>query len=278
MTSLFQTAAGTWHIPSVILAISWLVTGVLTAASLYVNRGERVRAQQKDEILAGEVREARQKSAAAEKRAIDAEARQEREIERLKEYTKRPFSEEEWNVFLDALKKNDGRPHIKFAVREGDPTSLDVLRELTRALDEAGYPYSCTSLSGYTVGSVAGSRKGYSSITSVVSAALYEFSPKVLPVGITVNNNCWDSNASNAISSALAKANVPYSSRHIALDGLDHLLFGYIEQAPLPTYPTSTAPASAFSAVNISINMYTPMNLPDRASDIAVLIVGKISR
>jgi hypothetical protein len=51
MISLFQTASGSWHWPSILMAIGWLVTGLLMFATLYANRNDRVKsAHQVDEI------------------------------------------------------------------------------------------------------------------------------------------------------------------------------------------------------------------------------------
>lgn len=52
MTSLFQTASGSWHWPSIILAISWLVTGVFMVANLVVNRRDRMIAFAKEQVNA----------------------------------------------------------------------------------------------------------------------------------------------------------------------------------------------------------------------------------
>ena len=53
MISLFQTASGTWHIPSILMVASWLagslVTGGFIFANLRVNRDDRIRAFQKEQ-------------------------------------------------------------------------------------------------------------------------------------------------------------------------------------------------------------------------------------
>lgn len=53
MISLFQTAAGSWHIPSILMATSWLigtlVAGGFIVANLRVNRDDRIKAFQKEQ-------------------------------------------------------------------------------------------------------------------------------------------------------------------------------------------------------------------------------------
>ena len=48
MITLFQTASGSWHIPSILMAASWIIgtglTGVFMFANLKVNRNDRIAA------------------------------------------------------------------------------------------------------------------------------------------------------------------------------------------------------------------------------------------
>ena len=52
MLSLFQTAQGSWHVPSILMASSWmigsLVTGFFMVANLRVNRDDRIKSHRKE--------------------------------------------------------------------------------------------------------------------------------------------------------------------------------------------------------------------------------------
>jgi len=49
VVSLFQTASGSWHIQSILIAIWWLVTGVLLFIQLSANRNERLKSFEKEQ-------------------------------------------------------------------------------------------------------------------------------------------------------------------------------------------------------------------------------------
>ena len=49
VVSLFQTASGSWHIQSILIAIGWLVTGVLLFIQLSANRNERLKSFEKEQ-------------------------------------------------------------------------------------------------------------------------------------------------------------------------------------------------------------------------------------
>lgn len=47
--SLFQTASGSWHVQSILIASGWLVTGVLLIVQLAANRTERIKSFEKEQ-------------------------------------------------------------------------------------------------------------------------------------------------------------------------------------------------------------------------------------
>ena len=61
MISLFQTASGAWHIPSILMASSWLLGTIVTAAfmlaNLRVNRDDRLKAFSKERDAASKILE-----------------------------------------------------------------------------------------------------------------------------------------------------------------------------------------------------------------------------
>jgi predicted RNase H-like nuclease (RuvC/YqgF family) len=46
IASLFQTASGSWHIPSILIASGWVVTGVFLFFQLAANRAERIKSHE----------------------------------------------------------------------------------------------------------------------------------------------------------------------------------------------------------------------------------------
>ena len=68
MISLFQTASGAWHYPSIFMVSGWLVTGILMFGNLLVNRNDRLRAHQKEAQSVSEAQIAKTKIATLEEK------------------------------------------------------------------------------------------------------------------------------------------------------------------------------------------------------------------
>jgi hypothetical protein len=127
LVSLFQTAAGTWHVPSILLVSSWLlataVTGGFMFANLRVNRDERLRAHQKELQNIVEANQARSR------------------IEDLEQRLRpRTISLEQKLKFIEATKAGPFGP-VVLATRIALPhkEQEDFTLQLRRLLDEAGF-------------------------------------------------------------------------------------------------------------------------------------------
>jgi hypothetical protein len=72
MISLFQTATGSWHLPSILMASSWVLgtalTGFFMFANLRVNRNDRISAFEKEQKSIAAAGEARAKIAELEEK------------------------------------------------------------------------------------------------------------------------------------------------------------------------------------------------------------------
>lgn len=66
--SLFQTASGSWHIQSILIASGWLITGILLLIQLSANRTERLRSFEKEQQNLSELKDARAKIATLEEK------------------------------------------------------------------------------------------------------------------------------------------------------------------------------------------------------------------
>jgi hypothetical protein len=125
--SLFQTAAGGWHIPSILLVAAWLagtlVTGGFMFANLKVNRDDRVRSFEE------ELRSAAEASA--------AQAR----INELEEAQRpRTISAEQRQLFIESTKAGPFGP-VYLLTRTAFPNKEqeDFTMQLRRMLDAAGF-------------------------------------------------------------------------------------------------------------------------------------------
>ncbi len=65
IASLFQTASGSWHLPSILMASSFLIGSIITGAFIFsqlvANRSERMKAFDKEQIQLQELKDARAK-------------------------------------------------------------------------------------------------------------------------------------------------------------------------------------------------------------------------
>lgn len=125
--TLFQTAAGAWHIPSILTTAGWLagsaVTGVFIFANLKVNRDDRIRAYQKEQQSTAEVNQARLR------------------IEELEQKQRpRTISSEQVSIFIDATKDGPFGP-VVLATRSALPNKEqeDFTMQLRKMLDNAGF-------------------------------------------------------------------------------------------------------------------------------------------
>ena len=135
LISLFQTAAGAWHIPSILMMAAWLATGAFMFANLKVNRDDRFRAHEKEQRSATEASEARSK------------------IEELEQKQRpRAISPEQKLAFIEATRMGPFGP-VVLATRTALPNKEqeDFTMQLRRMLDEAGFGNSQFDIvSGFT--------------------------------------------------------------------------------------------------------------------------------
>lgn len=127
MISLFQTAAGAWHVPSILLVSSWLVTaivsGIFVFANLKANRDDRMRAFEKEQQNLANLRTAQSK-------ITEMETKQ----------RPRAISSTQRKAFIEATKNGPKGP-IYLATRTAFPNKEqeDFTMQLRRMLDEAGF-------------------------------------------------------------------------------------------------------------------------------------------
>lgn len=127
MLSLFQTAAGAWHVPSILLVAGWLagtlVTGAFVFANLKVNRDDRLRTFEKEQRSASD-------AAAAQARISELEEKQ----------LPRTISAEQRQLFIESTKAGPFGPvylvtRTAFQSKEQE----DFTMQLRRMLDAAGF-------------------------------------------------------------------------------------------------------------------------------------------
>jgi len=125
--SLFQTAVGAWHLPSMLAVAGWVagsaVTGAFIFANLKVNRDDRVRAYEKEQKSLSEASQARAK------------------IEELENRQRpRAISREQKAMFMEATKAGPFGP-VVLATRTALPSKEqeDFTMQLRKMLDEAGF-------------------------------------------------------------------------------------------------------------------------------------------
>jgi hypothetical protein len=125
--SLFQTAAGAWHLPSILAVAGWLagsgVTGAFIFANLKVNRDDRVRAYHKEQQSITD--------------ASQAKAR----IEELEQKQRpRAVTPEQRAAFIEATKGGPFGP-VVLATRTALPNKEqeDFTMGLRKMLDSAGF-------------------------------------------------------------------------------------------------------------------------------------------
>lgn len=127
---LFQSPAGSWHVPSILMVTSWLVSFVVTGAFMYatlkVNRDDRIAAYQKEQQSAVEVKKAHDR------------------IEELEE-AKRPriISKEQKDKFINLTKNGPFGP-VVLATYSALPSKEqeNFTMQLRHMLDEAGFGIS----------------------------------------------------------------------------------------------------------------------------------------
>lgn len=137
LISLFQTAAGAWHIPSILMMAAWLATGGFMFANLKVNRDDRFRAYEKEQRNAVEASQARSK------------------IEELEQQQRpRTISPEQKSAFVEATRAGPFGP-VVLATRIALPNKEqeDFTMQLRKMLDEAGFGNAQFDIvNGFTTG------------------------------------------------------------------------------------------------------------------------------
>jgi hypothetical protein len=125
--SLFQTAAGAWHLPSILLVSSWvataIVSGIFVVANLRANRDDRIRSFEKEQQnLAGLY--------AAHGKLAELETRQ----------RPRTISAAQRTSFIETTKDGPKGP-VYLATRTALPSKEqeDFTMQLRLLLDEAGF-------------------------------------------------------------------------------------------------------------------------------------------
>jgi hypothetical protein len=125
--SLFQTATGTWHLPSILLVGSWmaatLVTGGFMFANLKVNRDDRIRAFEREQ-----------------QSVVEAKAAQGRIAELEEKQRPRTISADQRRIFIEATKGGPFGP-VYLATRTAMPNKEqeNFTMQLRGMLDEAGF-------------------------------------------------------------------------------------------------------------------------------------------
>lgn len=145
LVSLFQTATGAWHFPSILAVAGWLVgsavTGGFIFANLKVNRDDRIRAHQKEQQSIAEANQARAQIA---------------ELERQQRH--RVITPEQKALFIEATKAGPFGP-VVLATHAALPTKEqeNFTMQLRRMLDEAGFGNAGQSdiVNGFTTGAAS---------------------------------------------------------------------------------------------------------------------------
>jgi hypothetical protein len=109
--SLFQTASGSWHVQSILIALGWLITGGLLLIQLAANRDERMKSFEKEQLYQEELKDAREQIAGFEIRPLS--------------YRLRELLNEIDPQILPALENGDS--HIKIRINQSQYVRLHNL-------------------------------------------------------------------------------------------------------------------------------------------------------
>jgi hypothetical protein len=182
--SLFQTAAGAWHLPSILLVSSWvataIVSGIFVFANLRANRDDRIRAFENERQNLDDLR-------AAQGKIAELETRQQ----------PRTISAAQRKSFIEATKNGPKGP-VYLATRPALPSKEqeDFTMQLRQLLDEAGFGTGGSNIvNGFSTGVDPGKFLLFVYRTdtpppyfSNVASALFELGLVSPDVPISVNN------------------------------------------------------------------------------------------
>lgn len=135
MVSYFQTAAGAWHWPSIILATSWLATGLFMAANLYVNRNDRLASAERERQNAQTLKSAKEELTGARQDAAEARSLVTQWEERDRP---RKISSEQSARFVEFL-SDSPRGKIRFKILAADNEAHTFAAALRTLLSESGF-------------------------------------------------------------------------------------------------------------------------------------------
>jgi hypothetical protein len=189
MISLFQTAQGSWHIPSILMASSWvigtLLTGIFMYANLSVNRNDRLRAFDKE-------RQSAVSSAELAKRVADAdkEAAAARELaEKLRiAHAPRRLSEANISAIKSVMQIYAKRPKIAIWFRGDDAEAFDFAMQFNELFHSLGYDTNWAQMMAVT-----------------------------LPPGITLNTAYADSSVVELMRAVLRAAGFPFQEATVRM-------------------------------------------------------------
>ncbi len=184
LISLFQTAAGAWHVPSILLVSSWLATavvsGIFVFANLRANRDDRIRAFENEQQSSSELR-------AAQSKITELEAKQ----------RPRAISPAQRATFIEATKAGPKGP-VYLATRTALPNKEqeNFTMQLRQLLDEAGFATGGSNIvNGFSTGIDSGEFLLFVSRSdtpppyfSNLASALYKLGLVSPDVPIAVNN------------------------------------------------------------------------------------------
>lgn len=182
--SLFQTATGAWHLPSIFVVASWalgsLVTGVFIFANLKVSRDERINAFEREQ-------ESIEAAEQAQSRIKELEAQQ----------APRRITETQKAAFVEATQDGPFGP-VVLVTRTAHPNKEqeDFTMQLRQMLDEAGFGVEGSDIiNGFSTGIDPGSYLLFVSRTesppeyfSNLAGALYELELVSPENPVAVNN------------------------------------------------------------------------------------------
>jgi len=162
MLSLFQTAQGSWHIPSILMASSWLigslVTGFFIVANLRVNRNDRLKAHRKESAatakaaaLESSLADTQIKLSAAEKDARGAHDLA-RKLDLVAQ--QRRLTEEQKTRFKDAMRGKQAGPIRVMSISTNNEVK-DFVNQLRALLDDNGCQLPPNSLVRIVMGDVS---------------------------------------------------------------------------------------------------------------------------
>jgi hypothetical protein len=136
MLTIFQTASGSWHWPSIIMATGWILTGLCLVATLRFNRSDRIAAYEKEKSSAAELRSTQETLKDAQEKANAARAL----AEELKlKQGPRTISDEQRVALIAELKAAPKGPVIV----QSDWTDAEAkgyARQISSVLSDAGFP------------------------------------------------------------------------------------------------------------------------------------------